>query len=403
MVKVLVADKLPEEAVNKIKELDTEVFYDPGLKDRGLLDAVRKIRPSVIIVRSTKIEEPVIGADPGLSLIIRAGAGYNTIDVDAASRKGVFVANCPGKNAVAVAELAMGLILGLDRKIPDNVIQLRQGIWNKAGFSKARGIKGSVLAVIGTGRIGREVILRARAFGMKVKAWSRSLTPEDAAELGVEYCSSIIKAPENADYVSIHLALNDDTRGIIGREFLSVMKPGSALINTARAELVDQSALLDGLNNRDIAAGLDVYSDEPAFKEGEYRGEIASHPSVYGTHHIGASTEQAQNAVAAETIRILGEYIKSGSILNCVNLMEKTPAKYILSVRHHNRVGVLADILRIIRENDINVETMENIVLKGAHGACANIQIDDGLAPDALDGLLNSSDDVYDVKQTQIH
>src|SRR5436305_13758192 len=121
-----------------------------------------------------------------LKLIVRAGAGYNTIDVAAASRRGVYVSNCPGKNSVAVAELAFALILALDRRIADNVIQLREGKWNKKEFSRARGLLGRTLGLVGTGQIGQEVIARARAFGMRVVAWSRSLTEELATELGVE-------------------------------------------------------------------------------------------------------------------------------------------------------------------------------------------------------------------------
>src|SRR5256714_10347176 len=125
-----------------------------------------------------------------LKLIVRAGAGYNTIDVAAASRRGVYVSNCPGKNSVAVAELAFALILALDRRIADNVISLRRGEWNKKEFSKARGLYGRTLGLVGVGRIGQEMISRARAFGMEVVAWSRSLTPERAATLGVEYKES---------------------------------------------------------------------------------------------------------------------------------------------------------------------------------------------------------------------
>jgi D-3-phosphoglycerate dehydrogenase len=282
------------------------------------------------------------------------------------------------------------------------VIDLRNGKWNKQEYSKAEGIYGKTLGVIGTGRIGREVILRARAFGMNVIAWSRSLTPERAEEMGVEYCSTVMEVAGKADFISLHLALTDDTRNMVDKPFFEAMKEGAALINTSRAQVINETALLDALNTRGIKAGLDLFGAEPAAKTGEFTDAIASHPSVYGTHHIGASTNQAQQAVADETINIVQQFIKSGTVRNCVNLIERTPAKYVVSVRHRNRVGVLADILRVIRDDDNNVEKMENIIFADAQGACANIQIDDQMSHEALVKLQNISDDVFDVNLSTI-
>ena len=181
---------------------------------------------------------------PGaLKLVVRAGAGYNTIDVAAASRRGIYVSNCPGKNSIAVAELAFGLILALDRRIADNVISLRQGQWNKTEYSKARGLYGRTLGLIGVGRIGREMIPRAKGFSMPVVAWSRSLTPAEARELGVEYAASPVEVARRADIVSVHLASNAETRGRIDAEFFEAMRQGAYFINTSRAELVDPVAL----------------------------------------------------------------------------------------------------------------------------------------------------------------
>jgi D-3-phosphoglycerate dehydrogenase len=161
-----------------------------------------------------------------IKLVVRAGAGFNTIDVAAASRRGIYVSNCPGKNSIAVAELAFALILALDRRIADNVIALRRGEWNKKEFSKARGLFGRTLGLIGVGKIGAEMISRARAFGMPVIAWSRSLTPERAAELGVEYKPTPADVAREADVVSVHVALNADTRALLGTEFFAAMRAG---------------------------------------------------------------------------------------------------------------------------------------------------------------------------------
>ena len=246
--------------------------------------------------------------------MVRAGAGYNTIDVAAASRRGIYVSNCPGKNSVAVAELAFALILALDRRIADNVAALRQGQWNKAEFSKARGLLGRTLGLIGVGRIGREMIPRAKAFGMPVVAWSRSLTPEAAGELGIEYQASPIEVARAADIVSVHVAANPQTRGLIDANFFEAMRPGAYFINTSRAEVVDQVALSWAVRSNGVRAGLDVFANEPSGGTGEFADDIVKLPGVYGTHHIGASTDQAQEAIAAETVRIVRIFQETGKV-----------------------------------------------------------------------------------------
>jgi D-3-phosphoglycerate dehydrogenase len=401
-VKVLIADKLPDEAIESLDGLDCSVVYDQGLKDDELVEAMKEEQPQIIIVRSTKINREMIEATESLGLIIRAGAGYNTIDVQAASERSVYVANCPGKNAVAVAELAMGLLLSIDRRIPDNVAELREGKWNKKEYSKAEGILGKTLGIIGTGKIGQEVISRARAFGMPVIAWSRSLTPERAEEMGVAFCKSPLDVASQADVVTVHLAMTPETKDFIDEKFFSAMKEGAIFLNTSRAEVVDETALVKAVDSKGIRAGLDVFTGEPGSKTGEFTNVLKDKPGVYGTHHIGASTNQAQLAVADEAVNIVREYLNSGQVRNCVNLLEKTPAKYVVSVRHRNRVGVLANVLRVIRDTGINVESMENIIFQGAEGACANIQIDSGLSKEAQEELVASSPDIYAVKITEI-
>jgi len=401
-MKVLIADKFPDEKIDEVKSLGCETMYDQSLKGDSLLSALHKQQPDVLIVRSTKVNADMIRADRGLSLIIRAGSGVNTIDVETASARSIYIANCPGKNAVAVAELAFGLILALDRRIPDNVIQLRDGRWNKKEFSKASGISGRTLGVVGVGRIGKEVISRARAFGMHVIAWSRSLDQQKARLLGIDYRKSPEALARDADIVTIHLALAPETTGRIGDTFFQAMKPGACFINTSRAEVVDERALLRAITEKGIRAGLDVFAEEPAAKEGAIKSSLADSPKVYGTHHIGASTEQAQNAVAGETIRILREFLRTGKVANCVNLMERTPARWLLSVHHRNRVGVLAGVLDIIRDAGINIEIMENIIFKGADGACARIQLDGKILDQNIKKIENSNEDILYVFQVEL-
>jgi D-3-phosphoglycerate dehydrogenase len=332
-----------------------------------------------------------------IKLVVRAGAGFNTIDVAAASRRGIYVSNCPGKNSIAVAELAFALMLALDRRIADNVIALRRGEWNKKEFSKARGLFGRTLGLVGVGKIGAEMIPRAKAFGMPVVAWSRSLTPERAAELGVEYGATPTDVARDADVVSVHVALNADTRGFLGADFFAAMRGGAYFINTARGEVVDQAALIEAMRARGLRAGLDVFAGEPTSAVAEFTDEIAQEASLYGTHHIGASTDQAQEAIAAETVRIVREFKETGKVPNVVNLARQTPATHRLVVRHLDRPGVLAAVLDAIKSEHINVQEMENIVFEGAEAAVARINLDNAPSRTLLDKLQAGSADIIEL------
>jgi D-3-phosphoglycerate dehydrogenase / 2-oxoglutarate reductase len=395
-MRVLIADKFEQSGRDELQAIGCEVSYQPDLKDEALVEAVRAGEPDVLVVRSTKVNEAMLEAG-ALKLVVRAGAGYNTIDVAAASRRGIYVSNCPGKNSIAVAELAFALILALDRRIADNVISLRRGVWNKKEFSKARGLYGRTLGLIGVGQIGQEMIPRARAFGMAVVAWSRSLTRERAEALGVEYKESPQEVARAADVVSVHLALKPETRAIIGPDVFNSMKEGAYFINTARGEVVDQSALLQAIAARGIRAGLDVYAAEPTSAVGEFTDEIAKETNLYGTHHIGASTDQAQEAIAAETVRIVRAFKETGQVPNVVNLAERTPATHCIVVRHRDRPGVLAHVLDALRAATINVQEMENIIFEGSEAAVARINIESEPPREMLDRLRVENPDIIEL------
>ena len=395
-MKILIADKFEQSGRDGLQALGCEISFQPDLKDEALIEAIKKEQPDVLIVRGTKVTESMLAAGP-LKLVVRAGAGYNTIDVAAASGRGIYVANCPGKNSIAVAELAFALILALDRRVADNVIALRAGEWNKKEFSKARGLLGRTLGLVGVGKIGQEMIPRARAFGMPVVAWSRSLTPEKAEQLGVERKETPVDVARAADIVSVHVALKPDTRMLIGTEFFAAMKKGSYFINTSRGETVDQAALVAAIHARDIRAGLDVFGNEPTSAVGDFEDPIANETRVYGTHHIGASTDQAQEAIAAETVRIVKSFKETGHVPNVVNLAQHTPATHRLVVRHRDRPGVLAQVLDAIKAEQINVQEMENIVFEGAEAAVARINLDKAPSSSTLDRLRDGNQDVIEL------
>ena len=412
-MKVLVADKFERSGLDGLKAAGCAVIYEPDLKDASLTQAIGSSGADVLVVRGTKVTAEMLDAGR-LSLIVRAGAGYNTIDLAAASSRGIYVSNCPGKNAIAVAELAFALILALDRRIPDNVAELRAGSWNKKEFSKAQGLYGRTLALLGVGSIGQEMIRRAAGFGMNVVIWSRRfegerrpLTDVEARELGVESVLRSIAielaptpadAVADADVVSVHVALSADTKGMVDAALLARMKPNAIFVNTARGEVVDYAAVADAVRERGLRVGLDVYANEPASASAAFHDPLVTLPGVYGTHHIGASTDQAQEAIAAETVRIIRSYQETGRVPNVVNLARRTPATHMLVVRHRDRPGVLAHVFHHLRQANLNVQETENIVFEGAQAAVARINLD-GEPPRSLcDKIKIENSDVLDLQ-----
>jgi D-3-phosphoglycerate dehydrogenase len=416
-MKVLVADKFEQSGIEGLKAAGCEVVYEPDLKDDTLTDAIRASAAEVLVVRGTKVTTPMLDAGR-LALIVRAGAGYNTIDVAGASARGIYVSNCPGKNAIAVAELAFALILALDRRLPDNVAQLRAGKWNKKEYSKARGLYGRTLGLLGVGSIGQEMIKRAAGFGLPVVLWSRrfdgqqrAMTEEDARELGLESAfrsTRIQMAPTPADVaacadiLSVHLALGPDTKGLVNASLLSRMKPGSFFINTARGEVVDHAALATAVQEKGLRVGLDVFANEPTAATGDFADNLTRLPNVYGTHHIGASTDQAQEAIAAETVRIVRSYKETGRVPSVVNLAKRTPATHMLVVRHRDRPGVLAHVFDHLREANLNVQETENIVFEGAEAAVARINLDGAPPRDVCDKIRSGNTDVLDLQVVRL-
>lgn len=318
-MKVLIADKFESAGVEELKSAGCEVVQDADLSGDALRAAVTETGCDILIVRSTEVRTPVIDAAKNLKLIIRAGAGYNTIDFEHARHRGIAVANCPGMNSIAVAELAFGLILALDRHIVDNTVDLRNGVWNKKLYGKARGLKGRTLGIIGVGQIGGALARRAKAFEMALLYHDVVDAKDLERETGIRKVDLDTLYAES-DFVSLHVPMNEQTRHMISTKQFEAMKPTAFVINCSRGGVVDQGALVKALDAGQIAgAGLDVYETEPGASDREFTDPVMKHPKVYGTHHIGASTEQAQLAVADETVRIVKHFKQSGDVLHCVN------------------------------------------------------------------------------------
>ncbi|MFW5744737.1 MAG: NAD(P)-dependent oxidoreductase [Spirochaetota bacterium] len=377
-LQVLIADKLSRAAVDALEALGASVRFAPDLSADELPGEIGNAE--VLVVRSTKVTRATVEAGKELSLVVRAGAGVNTIDIEAASEYGVSVANCPGKNTAAVAELAIGLMIAADRRIPAATADLVSGAWRKKEYGKASGLLGRTLGVVGFGAIGRAVAERAKALGMRVCAWSRSLTPEAAEAAEVERCESPADLAVCSDVVSVHLAATAETNGFVDAAFFAAMRDGAIFVNTSRGEIVDQGALEAAIDEKGIKAALDVYADEPSGGDAEFAGRDFVARLAAATPHIGASTDQAAEAIAAETVRVIESYIDTGKPVNAVNIRAKAEEDVSLVVRHYNRVGVLASVLDELKDAGINIEEMENTIFEGAHTASCALKLDK--APD---------------------
>jgi len=318
-LRILIADKFPNAAIEALQSAGHTLSYQPDLDEATLAQTLADNQ--ALVVRSTRVGEAALEAGEMLELVVRAGAGTNTIDVAAAQANSVTVCNTPGRNAVAVAELAMGLLLSIDRNIPDNVIDVRRGVWNKKHYSQARGLFGRKIGIVGFGEIGSEMAKRAAAFGLSVYTVDRSGRSEAALERMAELDVTTVKNLEElfsaVDIISIHVPSLPATAGIIGGELLGFIQPGTVIINTSRGEVVDEAALMEIIDERDLRIGTDVYLNEPGVGEPAFDSEYARHPRVYGTHHIGASTEQSQRAVADEVVAVI-ESFAAGHVRNQV-------------------------------------------------------------------------------------
>ncbi|MDA1018062.1 MAG: 3-phosphoglycerate dehydrogenase family protein [Planctomycetota bacterium] len=392
-MRILIADKLSDSTVQQLADPHTEIRFQPDLSEEQLPDAIGDA--NVLVVRSTKVTSATIDLAAHLSLIIRAGAGVNTIDVETASSRGIYVTNCPGKNSDAVAELAIGLLIACDRRIVDAGVAMRSGQWRKKEFGKAAGLRGRRLGILGLGTIGRAVVRRAIALEMSVTAWSRSLTPEIADGLGIKFAPTPLDVARTSDAVSLHLAATKDTVGLVDAEFLSQMKPGSILVNTSRGDIIDTAALKLAIAEKNLRVGLDVFADEPADGTADFLDSGLAQ-LVTATPHIGASTEQASQAIADEVVRIVRSFRETGRPANVVNLCARSPATHSLVVRHFNRVGVIAGVLDALREEGVNVEEMDNTIFDGASAACCTLQLDQAPST-ALLTAIEAGNDVLQV------
>jgi D-3-phosphoglycerate dehydrogenase / 2-oxoglutarate reductase len=378
-MRVLVADKLHPRALEELRTLPVDVLYEPELTKETLESKISGV--GILVVRSKEVTRKAIESARQLNLIVRAGAETSTIDVKAASERGIYVANCPGKNSSAVAELVFGLLVAIDRRIPDAAMSLRSGKWERLEYGKAEGLYGKTIGIAGLGAIGRDVASRAKSFGLHPLGWSRSLTPARAQELGIERVGTLDELASRSDILTVHLALNERTRQAFNRKIFDLMPRRAIFINCARPDLVDYEAMRAAIKEKGLRVGMDVVPNEPRGKR-EIPADLfnESMPSanggfLYGTPHIAASTDQAQLAIASETVRVIRSFLLEGHVPNVQNVMNLSHARFQMVIRMLDRVGTFANVLAVIKRHGINVEEVTNTVFEGGGASCAKLRV----------------------------
>ena len=312
--RVLVTDKVAISGLHPIAEDPT--FSVMSVDDSSSEEFMAALAGAdALIVRSaTRVDADLMGRGTQLRAIGRAGVGIDNVDIVAASKRGIAVFNAPGGNTIAAAELTMALLISVARKIPAAEASVRQGKWDRAAF-KGVELRGKTLGLIGAGRIGGEVALRCQAFGMGVVVYDPYLTEDRADELGVQLVT-LDEVLDLGDFISIHVPLTEETRGICGWQALKRMKSTAFVVNASRGGVVDEQALAESLHAGEIAgAALDVYVDEPLPADSPLREA----PNLVLTPHLGASTAEAQEGVATEVAEKIKVLLTTGDSSEAVN------------------------------------------------------------------------------------
>ena len=339
MPRVLVSDKLESAGTDLLQQAGIELDERHGLTGAALQDAVRAA-DGVIVRSATRITAELVEDSGRLRAIVRAGVGVDNIDVAAATRKGIVVMNTPGGNTVSTAEHTITLLLALARHIPAADASIHQGKWERGKFVGTQ-LAGKTLGIVGLGRIGREVARRAAGLDMKVIGYDPFLSPERAAQLGIESVPGLEQLLPRCDFLTVHTPLTEETKDLIGTRQLALLRPGSRVLNCARGGIINEAALADALQSGHLAgAGLDVFADEPPPAD----HPLLQLPNVVVTPHLGASTVEAQTSVAREAAQLMIDFLSKGLVQFAVNMaaVDRTELEELrLYVDMAHRLGLL--------------------------------------------------------------
>jgi D-3-phosphoglycerate dehydrogenase len=382
-MKIVVACELPDPALDELRTLTPDVHYLPQASPSELRDSLADA--GILIVGTTRVSPELITRAPVLQMIVHAGSGPGDVAVEDASAAGVFVTHCPDKDAEAIAELTLGLILALDRRIVSNTVALRENRWTRGESTDARGLYNRTLGILGYGAVGRLVAQRALAFGMRVRAWSPE--PVDTPpEFNIEFCNWPRELARDCDVIAV-LPAGDPNELLVDAAFLQSMPDGAYLVHVGHPGAVDEAALARAVEQRHLRVALDVCSSEPAGDTGRFRWRFGDLVNVIGTQHIGSLTAQARQATADEVVHIVRSFVVSGEVLNCLNLCDRSPATWQLVLRGRDQVGVMAAILDAIRADGINAQEMASRVFTGAKAAWCVIALEERPSTEALESI----------------
>lgn len=383
-MRVLVACPMPTDTLEHLRALVQDVIYLPELSAEELPNHIAGV--GILVYRTLRVSAAILQRADALQLLIHSGSGPGDVAIEDASAAGVFVTHCPDQHATAVAELTLGLIVALDRRIVDNALACRAGTWDRAALGQARGLAGRTLGILGYGEIGRRVARRARAFDMRVLAWSAQLGTEAVHEPGVEFRNWPRELARTCDVLTLHATGEDEDEPdvIVDAEFLENVPPGTSLVHVGNPSAIDHAALARAIEQKQLRVALDVHSSEPLVDNIRTRVKLCDLPGVICTQHIGPLTEQARHATAEEVLRIIRGFLISGEADNCLNLADQSPATWQLVVRVRDQVGVMAAILEAVRADGINAQEITSRVFVGAKAAWCAIALDERPSTEAL-------------------
>lgn len=385
-MKILVACNLPEWALSELRSLATEVVHQPQITTEQMERLIGDV--AILVVSRARVSPEVIKAGKSLQMILRAGTNTANIAIDEASAAGVFVTNCPYQDATAVAELIFGLLLTLDRRVFEHAAALQQGVLEEPNFADALGLAGSTLGLLGYGPVEREIVKRARAFEMKLLAWSATPTPEFAVAGDVGFCSRPRELARQSHMIAVYAPPKDTNEILLDGEFLRNMRDGAYLVYVGHPAALDQATLLEVAQERNLRVAYDLSGPQlPGSDTGRFRSRLQALPGVIGTHHLADRTQQAHEATSREAVRVIRAFLVGGEIVNCVNLLEHSPATWQLVLRLRDTVGVLASVVDHIRADGVNIEEVTSRVFGGARAACCLVALDERPSREALDAI----------------
>lgn len=383
-MKLLVACDLPDEALQQLRSL-AEVVHEPG----ATADRIRALMAGVgiLVARGQRVGRDIIHASPTLQMIIHAEEGPGEIAVEEASVHGVFVTHCPDRYADSVCELAIGLMVALDRGLVSHAQAMREGRWERGELRHANGLHGRCLGLLGYDADGRCVAQAAREFGMRVLVWSPNLQTRFDDLPDLEPRSFPIELAQHADIICVCHFPSGEHMPVVDRAFVEAMPPGAMLIHVGNPQAVDEVALARAVRERGLRVALDRFQSEPTVDSARLRQDLLTLPGVLATPAIGRVTRQAKLAVANEVVNIARRFLVGGETVNCINLLERSPATWQLVLRVRDQVGVMAAILDAIRADGVNAEEITSRVFTGAKAAWCAISLDERPSREAMESI----------------